>query len=739
MLFNSEDRLVTCNSAYREVYSTTADQIRPGVRFEELLRLGLERGQHRVPEGEREDWLETRLAQHKAPSGPLEQVIDSGRWLRFEERRTADGGVVGIRTDITELKQREEAFARQTALLETTLQNMGEAIAAFDRDRKLVVWNGNCHRMFGAPAELFHSGQSFDAIVRYHADRGGFGPRDPEDAFRRMVEDFHVRVPTSRIVRRHQGRAIEARRRPTPDGGAVYVFRDVSEREEYERRLGEAVLAAEAANKAKSEFLAMMSHEIRTPMNAIIGMSSVLAERELGATEKRYVHVIAEAGEKLLIIIDDLLDLSRLEAGKLKLSESSFDIRDVVASAVEMANTLPQARSLSIIKEIDADAPPSLVADADRINQIILNLVNNAVKYAQRGTVTIRVSCTSQDASTVRLRCVVEDTGPGIPEEVQARLFEPFQRGQVDKQIPGAGLGLSICRRLVEAMGGSIGVRSEIGVGTSFFFEIPCKTPPRASAPAPRERTSANPPAKGSRRLRLLVAEDVAANQTVIAAMLSSLGHDADLVRDGAPAVSAALTTDYDAILMDLQMPEVNGFDAIRAIREQGGTRGAVPIIALTAYAYQDDREAATLAGASGYLTKPIRKAELAAALQAIAEKAQDEPGDPSFEPRFDKSIVDEMREEMGNETFARLIAQCAKDVRFRMDQLQSPRCSGSQAARAVAHQLRGLLPNSEPSGQRVWQRRQRLATKANLPDDLAMLKQSAAEVLASFQLIGES
>ena len=363
--------------------------------------------------------------------------MNSGRWLRFEERRTADGGVVGIRTDITELKQREEAFARQTALLDTTLQNMGEAIAAFDRDRKLVVWNGNCHRMFGAPAELFHSGQSFDAIVRYHADRGGFGPRDPEDAFRRMVEDFHVRVPTSRIVRRHQGRAIEARRRPTPDGGAVYVFRDVSEREEYERRLGEAVLAAEAANKAKSEFLAMMSHEIRTPMNAIIGMSSVLAERELGATEKRYVHVIAEAGEKLLIIIDDLLDLSRLEAGKLKLSESSFDIRDVVASAVEMANTLPQARSLSIIKEIDADTPRSLVADADRINQIILNLVNNAVKYAQRGTVTIRVLCTSQDESTVRLRCVVEDTGPGIPEDGASSPVRAFPKRSSRQADPG--------------------------------------------------------------------------------------------------------------------------------------------------------------------------------------------------------------------------------------------------------------------------------------------------------------
>ena len=221
--------------------------------------------------------------------------------------------------------------------------------------------------------------------------------------------------------------------------------------------------------------------------------------------------------------------------------------------------------------------------------------------------------------------------------------------------------------------------------------------------------------------------------------MLSSLGHDADIVRDGAPAISAALTTDYDAILMDLQMPDVNGFDAIRAIREQGGKRGAVPIIALTAYAYQDDREAASLAGASGYLTKPIRKAELAAALQAIAEKAQDEPGDLSFEPHFDKSIVDEMREEMGKETFARLIAQCAKDVRLRMNQLQSPRCSGSQAARAVAHQLRGLFAQFGAVGAARVAATAETCDERNLPDNLAMLKKSAAEVLASFRLIGKS
>ena len=398
VLFDLEDRLVTCNSAYREVYCTTADQIRPGVRFEELLRLGLERGQHRVPEEEQEHWLKTRLALHKAPSGPLEQVIDSaaGCGLRKGEPPTGASLAYGP-TSRNSNKGRKHLRARRRSW-----KRPCKTWAR--RSRRLIAiesWSFGTAIVIGCSARLRNCSTPVSLLMRLFvitltaADLAPAIRRTPFDEWSRTSMFGSRRAglfPGTRGARSKLGLA-----RPTRDGGAVYVFRDVSEREEYERRLGEAVLAAEAANKAKSEFLAMMSHEICTPMNAIIGMSSVLAERELGATEKRYVHVIAEAGEKLLIIIDDLLDLSRLEAGKLKLSESSFDIRDVVASAVEMANTSPQARSLSIIKEIDADAQPSLVADAGRINQIILNLVNNAVKYAQRGTVTIRVSCTSPD------------------------------------------------------------------------------------------------------------------------------------------------------------------------------------------------------------------------------------------------------------------------------------------------------------------------------------------------------
>ena len=737
-LFDAEDRLVICNNAYLETYATTADQIRPGVRFEDLLRFGLMRGQYSAAEGREEEWLQARLAQHRDPSGRLEQIIDSGRWLRIEEKKTSDGGIVGIRADITELKQRQLDFARQAALLEMTLQSIDGAIATFDSERKLVAWNDNFHRVFRNDAlreELFRVGASFDDMVRIYAEQGGFGRHSPHDFVARMIEEFHDPKPSSGVRRLGDGRAIETRRTPTPDGGAVFVFRDVSERADYERRMSEARLAAEAANRLKSEFLAMMSHEIRTPMNAIIGMSSVLAERNLDPTEKRYVDVISESGEKLLVIIDDLLELSSLEAGKLVLSESVFDPRRLVAGAVEIVSALPHAKSLSIVVEIDPDVPAALVADAGRINQILLNLVTNAVKYTPSGSVKIRLSATGLATQTIRLFYVVEDTGPGIPEALRAGLFKPFVRGAsaVEKNIAGTGLGLAICQKLVDLMGGAIGADTRTGEGSRFWFEIPCRAPDsaRAESPMPSE------PAKRERRLRVLVAEDVPANQTVIAAMLSSLGHHVDIVDDGGAAISAAMETDYDVILMDLQMPNVSGLDAIRAIRTQQGRNRTTPIIAVTAFAYQDDKDSARQAGASDYLTKPIRKSKLDAALRAISSDTEREMDNNAAQAEFDESALAELREDLGPESFGRLIATCIDDVRRRIAVLDAS--AGSEATRALAHQLRGLFAQFGAVQATQAAAETELSDENSLAENLRRLKQFATRALTKFETIRDA
>ena len=690
-LFDADDRLTVCNEAYRALYATTADKIQPGIRFEALLRAGLERGQYPEARGIEQEWLSARMSEHRNPSRAVEQLTDNGRWVRIEERKTSNGGVVGLRSDITALKQREFELSRQTALLQTTLQNMGEGVAVYDKDRKLIAWNELTAELLQTPQELFRRGVPFDRVVRFQAERGDFGPVDPGADLVERIEAFHAQDQWIRERRRKDGRTIEIRHYPMPDGGAVFLYRDLTERSDYEARLNEAIRKAQEGSRAKSEFLAMISHEIRTPMNAIIGMSTLLCERNLDTTEKRWVDAIAEAGEKLLVIIEDLLDFSRLEAGKLALEANPFHIRRVVASAVEIARAQPNAADLAITSSVDESVPAVLVGDGGRISQILLNLLGNAVKFTGRGGVTVRVRAKDEPlAGRLILRCEIEDTGPGIAPALQERLFQPFERGpNGGKAIPGTGLGLAICRRLVDLMHGELGVKSELGSGSTFWFEIPVRLPQRiGGSVSASSRLEA-----GSRRIKILVAEDIEANRTVIGAMLQSLGHRVDMVEDGEKAIAAAVEGDYDVILMDIQMPRVNGLDAIRAIRKHGGRQTHVPIVAVTAFAQESDRKEAMTAGADGYLTKPIRKNDLRSTLEGVASQSDSEEKTAMPADAFDESALEELREDLGDETFARLLGKCVEDVRERLGRLDEAAAAKDHVkTRAIAHQLKGLF-----------------------------------------------
>ena len=621
----------------------------------------------------------------------MEQLTDNGRWLRIEECKTSDGGVVGLRSDITELKQRECDLNRQTSLLRMTLQNMGEGIAVYDKDRKLLAWNELCAELLQTPPEMFQAGAAFDDVVRVQQARGDFGPVDPDADLAQRIEAFRTQEDWVRERRRGDGRMIEIRHYSMPDGGTVFLYRDVTERSNYEARLSEALRKAQEGSRAKSEFLALISHEIRTPMNAVIGMSAVLSECDLGSTEQRYVGTILEAGEKLLVIINDLLDFSRLEAGKLALEMRPFDIRRVVASAAEVARAQPDVASLTIEDDIDADIPSLMVGDGGRISQILLNLLGNAVKYTAKGRVTVRVRRKSEERDgRLTLRCEVEDTGPGIDPSLRDRLFMPFERGSFsdDRAISGAGMGLAICRRLVDLMHGSLGVESKPGVGSTFWFEVPVRAPQQESI---KRLASPRPVGAGSRRLSVLVAEDIEANRAVIGAMLGGLGHKVRMVEDGVQAVAAALGSDYDVILMDIQMPRMNGLDAIRAIRKQDGRRARVPIVAVTAFAQESDREEAMSAGADGYLTKPLRKKDLHSTLEGVSGD-----GGPTEEAQFsadafDEGALGELREDLGDETFIQLLGKCVEDIRGRLARLEAVGQDGKET-RAIAHQLKGLF-----------------------------------------------
>jgi CheY-like chemotaxis protein/nitrogen-specific signal transduction histidine kinase len=407
-----------------------------------------------------------------------------------------------------------------------------------------------------------------------------------------------------------------------PDGRSIFVLRDVTELVDHEAKLREALHRAELASQAKSEFLAMVSHELRTPMHAIIGMSELLRERDLSLIERGYVSTIEAASESLLIVVSDLLEFVSLEAGGPSLGVASFDARALVDKATLTARALPQASNLSFCIDVDPCVPAALKGDSGRIRRVLLCLLDNAVKHTTKGGVTVRARVdprAGENPEALLLTLEVHDTGVGFCPSETTRLFLPFERGgSPDRtRAAGLGLGLAICRKHIDLLGGTMGTESKPGIGSRFWIQIPvCVT----SSPLTTDLEP--PPALAERRtLRVLVAEDVPANRAVMRAMLDNIGHKGHFAEDGAEAVDAVKAEDYDVILMDIQMPNMDGLQATRAIRSLGGRMKDVPIIAVSAFSLPADKEAALRAGASRFLTKPVRRAELDLALASAASK----------------------------------------------------------------------------------------------------------------------
>jgi two-component system, sensor histidine kinase len=382
--------------------------------------------------------------------------------------------------------------------------------------------------------------------------------------------------------------------------------------------------AAESASRAKAQFLAMMSHEIRTPMNGILGVADLLRTQSPSKEQKRLLDILASSGESLLRIINDILDFSKMEADRLELHARPFELRTLTDEIGHLLTPLARAKGISFAIEVDPQLPTGVEGDRQRLSQILLNLGTNAVKFTDRGAVRLTLRAAGVPADTARIEFSVSDTGIGMNADALSRLFTPFTQFAATQahRRAGTGLGLVIARKLVNLMGGEITVFSEPGSGSTFSFAIELPVATLASSTS----TKGVPQLQS---LAVLVAEDNAVNQTVVAAMLKSLGHRATLAGDGREALEMLTRGDFDVVLMDCNMPVMDGLEATRRLRagDSGARDPRIPVIALTANAMDGDRDTCLAAGMDDFLAKPVT----IAALRAALERVQAAPARPAI------------------------------------------------------------------------------------------------------------
>jgi signal transduction histidine kinase/ActR/RegA family two-component response regulator len=483
--YDAQGRLVLWNSRYAEVNPELVAQLRVGMRFEDVLQIGLDEGIYAEAIGREAEWRAERLAMRAQLEATMEQRCDDGRWLRVQDRRTSGGGIVTVVNDITDLKR---------------------------------------------------------------------------------------------------------------DAAALADARD----------------AAEAANAAKSLFLANMSHEIRTPLNGVIGLAQALGRTELKDDQREMLDLMQSSSRMLLTLLGDILDLARIESGRLSLEDEPFELKAAVHEAADLYRASAAAKGLALIVDVCDECPPWLRGDEVRLKQIMCNLVSNAVKFTEAGLIKLEAHCGQGPDGATRLRVAVSDTGIGFGPEQRERLFGRFEQadGAITRRYGGSGLGLSICRQLAEMLDGDLDAESEPGGGSTFILSLPLRPAEAPSASAPDLQA---PVQAAGDATRVLLADDHPTNRKVVELILATAGVALTSVENGQEAVDAYRSGDFDLVLMDMQMPVMDGLTATRAIRdfECEAQRPLTPIVMLTANALPEHIAMADAAGADRHLAKPFDAGEL--------------------------------------------------------------------------------------------------------------------------------
>ncbi len=518
------------------------------------------------------------------------------------------------------------------------LENCPEIIMLLNAELQYISGTGNLHQYLGVAPEFNFKGEHLvDILQLTQVDKKWI--KDFEDICRQIMHErrtltrneqinyvpsasLYVKTVLAPVVNK-QGECL----------GIIIIQSDITE-------LTQAMARAEEATRAKSDFLANMSHEIRTPLNGVLGMINLLLDTELNPQQRQFAEVAKESSEVLLYLVSSILDFSKIEAGRMDLEEVDFSVDALLKEIKSLFIFRANEKVISLEFEVDGHIAPRVSGDMGRLRQVLINLVGNALKFTKRGKVAITVTPAQDDI----LRFTVADTGIGIDIERQAHLFQPFSQADssTTRKYGGTGLGLSISKRLVELMGGRIGVESALGVGSTFWVEVklppataglpdklaPAETSdfassPKAPAVSKNEGASASAPAGHGVRARILLVEDSKINQLVAKGLLRKMGYLVDVAQNGSEALEVLAGADYDLVLMDCQMPEMDGYEATQVIRSGAREKipSGIPIVAMTANAIVGDREKCLAAGMDDYLTKPIVPGQLASTLHKWLNK----------------------------------------------------------------------------------------------------------------------
>ena len=574
------------------------------------------------------------------------------RWVRMEAdpKLGPDNKVVGqfgIVQDITERKEVEQVAEESRHRLFDAIESMSQGFVLYDSEDRFVLANTHFREMFPELSSLLRPGARYEDVILASYERGLLAKVELVS----QIMAWH-RAGSKPIERLHHGSWIQFIEHRTSDGGTAGLMTDITEfktiqatleqklsdleriRNDLEAQKKELVAtstdlisardAAEAASRAKSDFLAIMSHEIRTPLSGMVGMIDLLRETMLNQEQQRFTTLAKESSDGLLRVINDILDFSKLEAGRLSPEAIDFDLRHLIGGVGSLLDARARDKGLDLTVSLSPDLPQWLKGDPNRIRQILLNLVNNAIKFTETGHIGVSASHRDAGDGSVEVRIEVVDSGIGIGAETQAQLFSPFVQADtsISRKYGGSGLGLAICKQLCTMMSGTIGVSSASGAGSTFWFTVRC----RPGEPCTIESPALVPDAGLS--LRILVAEDSPIIATLISTLLKKHGFSKpDMVVNGKQAVAAVSQESYDVVLMDVQMPEMDGVSATRAIRNLASPGRTVPIIALTANALVGQRETYLAAGMDDYVTKPIQPSTLFAAINRWAARNRSASG----------------------------------------------------------------------------------------------------------------